>query len=242
MTLSAISQKPLTGPLRVLALGDSYMAGEGAPEGAGCIDQAGALLKEDGILIGAPRILAVPGWTCADLVRGIAEGDPGSDFDAVVLLIGVNDQYRGYPVNEYAENMELILRKAIGFAGDRPGNVIVVSIPDWAVTPFARNDPSRDSVQIAAAIDSFNRVNRDLSGRYGSRWIDITSLSRRLGPDPAMIAPDGLHPSALQYGLWARMLVPLLEEILQSGRNGIPPGGAGTMPREIRDRTLDPRT
>ena len=210
------SGKSGEGPLRVLAIGDSYMAGTGAPPGESCIDQAVALLGERGFLLAAPVVLAVPGWTSADLLQGIAGADPGPDFDAVVLLIGVNDQYGGYPIGAYAENFERILTQAIAFARGRADCVIVVSIPDWAVTPFARNDPSRDPVQIAASIDSFNRVNRSISERYGTRWVNITPLSRRMVGDSSLVAPDGLHPSGRQNGFWARALVPTLAEILRS--------------------------
>ena len=83
--------------------------------------------------------------------------------------------------------------------------MIVISIPDWGVTPFAAD---RDQAVIAREIDAFNAVNREEGNREGVRYVDITPISRRAAADPGLIAEDGLHPSAEMYRQWVELLLP----------------------------------
>jgi len=81
----------------------------------------------------------------------------------VTLLIGVNNQYQGRSLDEYKEQFTQLLQRAIMLAGNRPAHVIVLSIPDYSVTPFARG---QNTSAIAAEIDTFNAVNKAVSGAY----------------------------------------------------------------------------
>jgi lysophospholipase L1-like esterase len=138
---------------------------------------------------------------------------PASTYRVVSLLIGVNNQFQGRTQSEYREQFALLLEKSIELAGNNPSHVIVVSIPDYSVTPFGRR--SRDSAFIAGQIDSFNVINRDLALVYKVNYIDVTAESRKAAGDPTLIAGDGLHFSGKEYGNWARMMEPVLKGILQ---------------------------
>jgi lysophospholipase L1-like esterase len=98
------------------------------------------------------------------------------------------------------------VHRAIDLAGGRASRVVVISIPDWGVTRFAR-EQGRDTAQIAHALDVYNAIARDEAGRAGARWVDITPLSRR---HPEQVAADGLHPSAEQYALWTDAILPVV--------------------------------
>jgi lysophospholipase L1-like esterase len=191
--------------LQLLALGDSYTIGEGVAEAERWPVQLAALLGERGIAIGPPTIIARTGWTTDELAAAIAEREPGGRYDLVTLLIGVNNQYRGRDTGNYREEFRSLLRGAVAFAGDRPSRVIVLSIPDWGVTPFAEG---RDRAAIAADIDRFNRINREETRRMGSRYVDVTPISRRAGREPVLVAGDGLHPSGEMYREWAELVLP----------------------------------
>lgn len=190
-----------------LALGDSYTIGEAVAAQENFPNQTAALLAADSIFLHPPRIIARTGWTTGELKNGIL--DSGKDnplrnpYDFVSLLIGVNNQYRGNPIEIYATEFEELLKKAIVFAGNRPGRVIVLSIPDWGVTPFAAE---RDREQIAREIDLYNRVNREITQRYNVRYLDITAWTREAAADPTLLAPDGLHPSGKEYRRWAEQV------------------------------------
>jgi lysophospholipase L1-like esterase len=103
------------------------------------------------------------------------------------------------------------LNKAIEYAGGDPQRVIVLSIPDWGVTPFAGN---RDSKKIAVEINQFNSVNREESEKAGAQYVDITPISRDAVTDPSLIAGDGLHPSGKMYLEWAKLAYPAALEAL----------------------------
>ena len=148
-------------PRRYLALGDSYTIGESVPEGERFPVQ---LARELGI--GEPTIIAKTGWTTDELNAAIDAANVTGTYDLVTLLIGVNNQYRGRPADEYRTQFAALLQRAIGFAGGDARKVIVVSIPAWGVTPFAA---SRDRAKIAREIDQFNAINREEATRAGAR-------------------------------------------------------------------------
>jgi lysophospholipase L1-like esterase len=199
------------GEMRFLALGDSYTIGEGVDEGDRWPVQLAELLRERGIDVGDPRIIARTGWTTDELSAAIDDADPRGPYALVSLLIGVNNQYRGRDAEEYRAQFTGLLRRAIGFAGGDASRVIVLSIPDWGVTPFA---DGRDRAGIAAEIDAYNAIARDEARRAGARWIDITPQSRAAGADPAFLVSDGLHPSGRAYAEWARLALPAAVEAL----------------------------
>jgi lysophospholipase L1-like esterase len=192
---------------RYLALGDSYTIGEGIDAAGRWPVQLAAQLRGRGLAAGEPQIVARTGWTTAELSAAIDAAAPRGPFALVSLLIGVNDQYRGGQPEDYRAGFAPLLRRAIAFAGNQPGRVIVLSIPDWSVTPFAIAS-GRDLPRIAREIQRFNEINRQEAERAGARWVDITAASRRALGDSAQLAPDGLHPSARMYAEWARLALP----------------------------------
>lgn len=184
--------------VRYLALGDSYTIGESvAPE------QRFPMQLARELNLGEPQIIAKTGWTTDELNAAIDAANVQGTFDLVTLLIGVNNQYRGRDVEQYRGEFAALLQRAIGFAGGNARGVVVVSIPDWGVTPFAEG---RDRDQVAREIDRYNAINREEAQRAGARYVDITPISR--GGDPALVAEDKLHPSAKQYTAWVRLIAP----------------------------------
>jgi lysophospholipase L1-like esterase len=201
---SAAVRPAVPAAARYLALGDSYTIGEAVAAAGRWPVQLAALLRQRGLAVEEPEIVARTGWTTAELSAGIDAAAPHGRYDLVSLLIGVNDQYRGGKPEDYQLAFVAMLRRAVGFAGGRPERVVVLSIPDWSVTPFAAGG-SRDVVRIAREIRQFNDVNRDEAHRAGCRWVDVTTVSEKALGHPDLIAPDGLHPSAAMYAEWARL-------------------------------------
>ncbi|HEX2211308.1 MAG TPA: SGNH/GDSL hydrolase family protein [Longimicrobium sp.] len=191
--------------MRFLALGDSYTIGEGVAEGERWPVRLAALLRERGVDVGDPQIIARTGWTTDELSAAIDAADPRGPYALVSLLIGVNNQYRGRGAEEYRGEFADLLRRAIGFASGDASRVIVLSIPDWSLTPFAGD---RDRARIADEIDVYNAVNHEEAERAGARWVNVTPQSRAAGADPAFLAADGLHPSGRAYAAWAQLALP----------------------------------
>jgi len=196
-----------------LALGDSYTIGEGVAPQDRWTHQLAAALTAEGHAVQTPQTIATTGWTTDELQAGIAAAAPTGPFELVSLLIGVNNQYRALPLDDYAAQFGALLAQAVGFAGDRPGRVIVLSIPDWGVTPFARQQ-GRDESQTAQQIDAFNAVAQAICQARGVVFVDITPASRAQGRDPAMLADDGLHPSARMYAHWCGQALPVARRAL----------------------------
>ena len=133
-------------------------------------------------------------------------------YGLVTLQIGVNNQYRGRPADDYREQFAGLLDRAIALAGGRAARVVVASIPDWGVTRFAR-EQGRDRARIAAELDVYNALARAETERGGARFVDITGTSRQ---HPELLADDGLHPSAAQYALWVEAIEPAVRAALRS--------------------------
>lgn len=221
--LGAAAAAPETGsapskPARLLALGDSYTIGEGLVPAQRWPVQLAALLRQKGVATEEPQIIARTGWTVPDLTDAVAEAHPRGPFDLVTLQIGVNDQYQGADPVRYRPGFAALLKRAVALAGGRPERVVVLSIPDWSVTPFA-GETGRDRPRTAAEIERFNLVDREEAAKAGARWVDVTPSSRKAGADRSLLAPDGLHPSAAMYGEWARLALPEASAAL-SGQPG----------------------
>lgn len=200
-------------PLRLLALGDSYTLGEGVPPDAAWPARLVAALEARGIRALAPTRIATTGWTTTELAEAIEGAALAPPYDLVTILIGVNDQYRNWPEPEFAPRHAALLDRAIALAGGDARRCVVISIPDWSVTPFAAGDP-RGRVAIAAAIDRYNAMAKANAAARGTPFVDVTGLTR----DPALasaLADDGLHPSAAQYETWVhRAIAPAVHTAL----------------------------
>ncbi|CAN5545775.1 SGNH/GDSL hydrolase family protein [soil metagenome] len=193
-----------------LALGDSYTIGESVAEADRWPVQLAARLRSEQIDLTDPVIIAKTGWTTDELSAAIDTAKMDAKrFDLVTLLIGVNNQYRGRTSDEFREQFNALLARAIAFASGDARRVVVLSIPDWGVTPFAEG---RDRGQIAREIDLLNQIAREKTEIVGARFVDITPLSRKF---PALVADDGLHPSAKMYEHWASAAFPAAREALK---------------------------
>lgn len=184
-----------------LALGDSYTIGESVPVYDNFPYQLVQQMRNKNVNFHAPEIVAKTGWTTDELSKGIQHTKLLPEYDLVTLLIGVNNQYRGRSIEEYAKQFEELVKMAIQFAGNRSDRVIVVSIPDWGVTPFAKD---RDRQKITYEIDAFNAINKKISLAYRTKYADITEGSRNALNDSTLVASDGLHPSGSEYLKWVQ--------------------------------------
>ncbi|MBS7458250.1 SGNH/GDSL hydrolase family protein [Coralloluteibacterium stylophorae] len=206
-------------PVRYLALGDSYTIGEAVPEAGRWPVQLARMLRAEGVPLARPDTVATTGWTTDELDAGIdralAGGGIAPPYGFVSLLIGVNNQYRGRGLDEYRAQFADLLERAVGFAGGRADRVLVLSIPDWGTTPFARGS-GRDPARIADELDAFNAAARDIATAHGVAFVDITPLGRARADDPGSVAADGLHPSADLYRAWAQAALPTARRLLST--------------------------
>lgn len=132
--------------------------------------------------------------------------------DVVTLLIGVNNQYQHRTQQEYADELITLLNQALQYAANNKKRVIVLSIPDYSVTPFTSGS---DKILIAKEIDSFNIIIKIRAIQMGVNYLDTTPSTRLALNDISLIATDGLHPSGGQYKVWAKGLLLIIKLALQ---------------------------
>jgi lysophospholipase L1-like esterase len=202
---------------RILAIGDSYTAGEAVPP-----DRSWPRLLEGngpGIEV---TVVARTGWTAAEARSGLRDADPAGPFDAVTVQVGVNDQYRGGEPADYRRDLEALMDDAVRLAGGDPGRVVVLSIPDWSVTPFAAD---RNRVAVAAQIDAHNRIAAAVAADLGAALVDVTTTSLEAASDLTLLADDGLHPSLEMYRRWLIPIRTAVEAAVRERPAGAPADG-----------------
>ena len=185
-----------------LALGDSYTIGESVAEDQRWPVQLAAKMKENGVNVRNPKIIATTGWRTDQLKEAIESSSLGPSYDMVSLLIGVNNQYQGRSVESFAPEFEELLQMAINKVGGNKNRVFVLSIPDYGKTPFG----SSKEEKIGKELDAHNAVSKEICDRYGVDYFNITSISREAKDDPELIAEDNLHPSGKSYKRWVELI------------------------------------
>jgi lysophospholipase L1-like esterase len=208
---AALAQR--AGPLHILALGDSYTIGEGVPEGEAWPALLATALEERGVKLDPLQIIAQTGWTSADLESALDRSALKPPYDLVTLLVGVNDQFQGYPESEYPQRFQRLLERALALTGGERGRVIVISIPDYSVTPFGG---AFEPQAIRAALERYNDINRKVATSLGVAHVDITPISREAADDASLLAADHLHPSAKMYREWVQLLLPAAQDALRT--------------------------
>ena len=194
---------------RYLALGDSYTIGERVAEAERFPAQLVTRINEKGIKMAPPEIIAKTGWRTDNLQGAIEAAALQDTFDLVSLLIGVNDQYQGIDIAGYDEAFAALLEIAIQKVGGNNNRVFVLSIPDYAFTPFGESRPN--ATVISQEIDAYNAINKSITINQGIAYFDITPISRKGLDDSTLVAADGLHPSGKMYGQWIDLV---LDEVI----------------------------
>lgn len=191
------------GEKKYLALGDSYTIGESVSENERWPVQLAKSLRSNGKAFSDPIIIATTGWRTDNLKDAIDKAQLKNEYELVSLLIGVNNQYQGKPVEQYEIEFDNLLRTAVQLAKGKKENVFVVSIPDYGYTPFGKPKQT----EISKALDHFNEINKRITERAGIQYINITDISRQGIEQTDLVAADGLHPSGKMYTLWVERIV-----------------------------------
>jgi len=189
-----------------LALGDSYTIGQGVNTAERFPAQTLELLKSRSIKTAQLTYVATTGWTSGQLDKSMSQQNLAY-YDFVTVLIGVNDQFQGIDTSTYSKNFKSILNRAIQATGGESQHVLVMSIPDYSLTPEGKK---LDTTKIKREIDLFNTLNKKVAKDFKCQYLDITVLGREAKSNPAWVAKDGLHLSALAYKNWADRIYPFI--------------------------------
>lgn len=195
----------------MLALGDSYTVGTGVQTEHRWLDRLVDRLCADGVRFEDLVVVAQNGWTTEDLDAALSGRNLLAEYDLVTLCIGANDAFHGRNTEAFYSRFRALLETAVDFAAGGPAGVLVLSIPDYTVTPVGqRHDPKAHR----SRLDGFNeRIEMGATDR-GIRVVDLVEPSRKAAENPDLVAKDGLHPSSEQHELWLNRIEPAVREIL----------------------------
>ncbi|HET8804392.1 MAG TPA: SGNH/GDSL hydrolase family protein [Aequorivita sp.] len=189
---------------KYLALGDSYTIGESVCRDCNYPKQFTDSFNQTSNEKTSVKIIAKTGWTTTDLLSAIASEKPSKEYDLVTLLIGVNNQYQNKPFAVYEEEFPKLLDMAIDFAKGNTENVIVLSIPDYAFTPFGQK--SGKAEKITSELNKYNAFAEKITEQKRVKFVNITPITQKGLENPALVASDGLHPSEVAYKKFVEMM------------------------------------
>lgn len=204
---------PIPVNFKILSLGDSYTIGQSVCEKCRFPEQLkdSLLPKFETDTTFSLKVIARTGWTTTNLMNAIEDENISEDFDLITLLIGVNNQYQGKDFALYKKEFPLLVSTAMKAGKNDKSNVIVVSIPDYAFTPFGGGNKT-----ISKEIDLYNEFAKNYCIQIGIPFVNITDITRNGLIDKDLVASDGLHPSALAYTKFVERLLPLAIEKLKN--------------------------
>ena len=199
------TENPSPKNYKYLALGDSYTIGQSVCETCRFPAQLKDSISKylNAIDTFQVTIIAQTGWTTSSLRSAITSQNPTNDYDLVTLLIGVNNQYQHQPFSVYQHEFPELVATAIQKAKGDKNNVIVVSIPDYAYTPFGNGNTT-----ISTEIDSYNFFAENYCNANNITFINITDITRLGLVQPELVTTDGLHPSAIAYAKFVERILP----------------------------------
>ncbi len=206
--------QPVSKKVSYIALGDSYTIGQSVCVTCRFPEQLKKNLESSIPNLSVDlKIIAQTGWTTSNLIQTIREQQPTNDYKLVTLLIGVNNQYQNKEFSIYEREFPQLAQTAIVLAKGDKNNVIVVSIPDYAYTPFGQQfgSPTKTSTEI----DRYNTFAKSYCDTNGITFIDITDITRQGLKEPNLVATDGLHPSEKAYSLFVERITPKASVIVQ---------------------------
>lgn len=211
---TSVPTTPISASVNYLALGDSYTIGQSVCEACRFPEQ----LKSSLISIYPQsnfslKIIATTGWTTTNLISAINTQNPDSNYDLVTLLIGVNNQYQGKDFSIYEKEFPQLVTKSIALAKGDKKNVIVLSIPDYAYTPFGKM--TMNPGKISTEINQYNTFAENYCMMNGITFVSITDITRQGLNNTALVASDGLHPSETAYKMFVEKMLPQVKMALQ---------------------------
>ncbi|MHC0444157.1 SGNH/GDSL hydrolase family protein [Flavobacterium sp. 3-218] len=209
-------EPPISGSINYLALGDSYTIGQSVCATCRFPEQLKASLNAMYSSSISLKIIATTGWTTSNLLSAIETQKPESNYDLVTLLIGVNNQYQHRNFSVYEKEFPELVNKAIMLAkGDRK-NVVVISIPDYAYTPYGQALAGDQSNKISAEITQYNNFAENYCNTNQIAFVSITEITREGLNSPSLVASDGLHPSESAYKMFVYKMMPKVKMALQN--------------------------
>ena len=211
VTMSPAENKIDQQKIRYVAIGDSYSIGEGATPNESWPAILTRHLNENGLSVDLVANPSVTGWTTQQAIDRELPIFVQSKPTFATLQIGVNDWVQGVDEKTFRKRFTLLLDQMLALLPDKK-QLLIVTIPDFGVTPtggrYARGR------NISEGLTRFNQIVTEEAKNRGLKVVDVFELSKKMGTDPSLVGPDGLHPSAKEYAEWEKIIFPAAFELL----------------------------
>lgn len=209
------STLPIAKTINYLALGDSYTIGQSVCNTCSYPEQ----LKQNLSNIYPAtsfslKTIAKTGWTTSNLLSAIKAENLSSNYDLVTLLIGVNNQFQNLSFSVYEKEFPELVNRATFLAKGNKSNIVVLSIPDYAYTPFGQSSTFKHKT-ISSEIDKYNAFAEKFCKTNNIKFITITDITRQGLSNPSLITQDGLHPSQSAYTLFVERILPKVKLVIK---------------------------
>jgi acyl-CoA thioesterase-1 len=188
-------------PVKVVALGDSLIAGYGLPDKDGFVPRLQAALIAKGIAAEVTNA-GVSGDTAADGLARLSWSVP-EGTDAVIVELGANDMLRGLNPALTRDRLDAILNQLTK-------RHIAILLCGMRSAPNLGADYGH----------AFESIYPDLAAKYGALlypfFLDGVAGNRSLDQS------DGLHPNAAGVGVIVEKILPKVEELIARARSQRP--------------------
>ncbi len=203
----------LNSEIKYLPLGDSYTIGESVDENFRWTNLLIKDLINSGVQIRIVENPAVTGYTTTDLIEKQLPVFRKMRPEFSSLLIGVNDWVQEVSTGKFRDNFRFILSEMLLILGGAE-KMFTISIPDFSKTPEGYKYSKGRCIN--SGLIEFNRIINEESEKMNIAFVDIFDISIQAELIPELTANDGLHPSAIQYELWARRIIPVAKDLVAS--------------------------
>lgn len=201
-----------TDVIRYVAIGDSYTIGNGVAVDERWPSILTTHLNQESIGIQLVGIPAVSGYRVQDAIKYELPIIKKTKPDFVTVFIGANDSFNQISVNQYQSELNDLLDQIQSEISD-PQQIVMITIPDYTVTPAARDYSQLELAAGQALIMEYNQVIKDIARQRGLAVADIFPTSQTMTEATDYIS-DGLHPSAAGYRKWESVILPVVQDKL----------------------------
>lgn len=190
------ARRDASGVRRIVMLGDSLTDGYGLSR-----SQAYPALVAEKIRAAGYPFEVVNAGVSGDTTAGGLRRLPtylSTKIDVLVLELGINDAFRGIPVDQIRSNLQSMIDRA---KKAQPHVAIVIAgmqLPVYGADPYVR---------------SFGEMFSELAEKNSA--ILIPYLLVGVGGDPSLNLPDRVHPNAAGQRILAETVWRALEPVLQ---------------------------
>ena len=179
---------------RILVLGDSISEGFQLKPSEAYPMLLAKKLRDAGLNLEVINASATGGTTAGGLER--LPTHLKRKIDIFILELGINDAFRGIPVDQIQKNLQQIIDKVKARNPEVRIVIAAMQLPNYAADDY---------------VSAFGKMFTDLAAKNGAALVPY--LLDGVAGDPALNLPDGIHPNAAGQKILAENVWQTLEPI-----------------------------